>query len=186
MLERTWWMGRPLHRIPPQHPWSSTDTCGCVKCLRRIFLFISSVSSIERELKRSLYCAGCCWNVVTSHLITDGWQCNPHSALVFFLFCQTYTSGILCSWRRGLTFRAFVFSQHFPDARRRNERFNCGKIKTCNTAIQQKVAQQVVSEEMMIFFLFSLKWVYANKNYEMIYNEHWRYIVFPSYSLIVI
>ena len=34
------------------------------------------------------------------------------------------------------------------------------------------ISNVIVSEEMMIFLLFSLKWVYANKNYEMIYNEH--------------
>jgi hypothetical protein len=37
---------------------------------------------------------------------------------------------------------------------------------------------------MMIFFLFSLKWVYVNMNYEMPYIEHWRYIVYPSYKMI--
>jgi hypothetical protein len=37
---------------------------------------------------------------------------------------------------------------------------------------KRRVAQQVVSEEMMIFFLFSLKWVYVNMNYEMPYIEH--------------
>jgi hypothetical protein len=37
---------------------------------------------------------------------------------------------------------------------------------------KRRVAQQVVSGEMMIFFLFSLKWVYVNMNYEMPYIEH--------------
>ena len=48
----------------------------------------------------------------------------------------------------------------------------CGQSHVTHDSAVVWISNVIVSEEMMIFLLFSLKWVYANKNYEMTYYEH--------------